>query len=114
MKSLTSAVAVITLLATGIVATQAASRSGSSQSANQTTAQLNQQQLQMNGSDQQAAAPAGNMSAPRPMPQAGGTVIKGKVVPPGARCGNDNPSCAQQIGNPSVNSTTQMRLQGAQ
>jgi Ni/Co efflux regulator RcnB len=111
MKSLVSAVAVIALLTTGIIATQAASRSGSSQSENQTTAQLNQQQLQMNGSDQQAASPTGDMS--QPMPQAG-TMVKGKYVPPGARCGNDNPSCAQQIGNPSVNSPTQMRLQGAQ
>ena len=112
MKSLISTVAVIALLATGIVATQAASRSGSSQSANAITAQLNQQQLQMNGSDQQAASPTGDMSQ-QPMPQAG-TMIKGKYVPPGARCGNDNPSCAQQIGNPSVNSPSQMRLQGAQ
>jgi hypothetical protein len=112
MKSLTTAVAVIALLTTGIIATQAASRSGSSQSANAITAQLNQQQLQMNGSDQQAASPTGDMS--QPMPQAGGTMIKGKYVPPGARCGNDNPSCAQQIGNPSVNSPSQMRLQGAQ
>ena len=112
MKSLISTVAVIALLATGIVATQAASRSGSSQSANAITAQLNQQQLQINGSDQQAASPTGDMSQ-QPMPQAG-TMVKGKYVPPGARCGNDNPSCAQQIGNPSVNSPSQMRLQGAQ
>ena len=69
---------------------------------------LNQEQLQ---NSQQAAAPAADAS--QPMPQAG-TMINGKFVPAGARCGNDSPSCAQQIGNPSVNSVTQMRLQGAQ
>lgn len=113
MKSLTSVVAVIVLLTTGAIDAQSAGSSKSSKNAseNQTTAQLNRDQL--SGNPQQAAAPTGNTS--RPMPQAGGTtVIKGKVIPPGARCGNDNPSCAQQIGNPSVNSPSQMRLQGAQ
>jgi hypothetical protein len=107
MKSLTSAVAVIVLLATGTNYAQSASSSHE----NQTTMQLNQEQLQMNGGAQQAAAPGGDAS--QPMPQAG-TMINGKFVPAGARCGNDSPSCAQQIGNPSVNSVTQMRLQGAQ
>jgi hypothetical protein len=108
MKSLTSVLAVIVLLATGTIYAQAA---GSSKNAreNQTTAQLNREQL--SGSAQQAAAPSSG--APMATPQTG-TVIKGKVVPPGARCGNDNPSCAQQIGNPAVNSPSQMRLQHAQ
>lgn len=107
MKSFTSVVAVIALLATGAIYAQAAS-SGKNANENQTTMQLNRAQLNMN--TQQAATPS--QEAPAPMPQAG-TVIKGKVVPPGARCGNDNPSCAQQIGNPAVNSPSQMRLQGA-
>lgn len=108
MKSFTSVAAVIVLLATGTIYAQGA---GKNSQENQTTMQLNREQLNMDA--QQAATPSGDSSMP--MPQAGGgTVIKGKVVPPGARCGNDNPSCAQQIGNPSVNSTSQMRLQGAQ
>jgi hypothetical protein len=108
MKSLTSVVAVIVMLTAGTIAAQSASRSGSSRE-NDTTMQLNQEQLQLNA--QQAATPAED--APMPMPQAG-TVINGKVIPPGARCGNDNPSCAQQIGNPAINSPSQLRLQGAQ
>ena len=111
MKSLTSVVAVIILLTTGAIDAQSASSSKSSKNAreNQTTAQLNRDQL--TGNPQQAAAPSAG--APRANPQSG-TVIKGKYVPPGARCGNDNPSCAQQIGNPSINSPSQIRLQHAQ
>jgi hypothetical protein len=110
MKSLTSVVAVIVLLTTGAIDAQSASSSKSSKNAreNQITAQLNRSQL--SGNPQQAAAPTGDASQPMPR---GGTTIKGKYVPPGARCGNDNPSCAQQIGNPSVNSPSQMRLQGS-
>jgi hypothetical protein len=108
MKSFTSVVAVIALLTTGTFYAQAAG-SGKNASENQTTAQLNREQLNMD--TQQAATPS--QGAPMATPQTG-TVIKGKVVPPGARCGNDNPSCAQQIGNPAVNSPSQMRLQHAQ
>jgi hypothetical protein len=108
MKSFTSVVAVIALLTTGTFYAQAASSSKNARE-NQTTAQLNRQQLNMD--TQQAATPS--QDAAMPAPQAG-TTINGKYVPPGARCGNDNPSCAQQIGNPAVNSPSQMRLQHAQ
>jgi hypothetical protein len=110
MKSLISVVAVIGLLTTGTIAAQSASSSKSGRE-NDTTMQLNQEQLQSNA--QQAATPPEDAPTPMPQPQAG-TVINGKFVPAGARCGNDNPSCAQQIGNPAVNSATQLRLQGAQ
>jgi len=110
MKSFTSVLAVVALLATGTFYAQAASRN--TRSENATTAQLNQQQLQSNENVPQAAAVPSDR-APMPAPQAG-TTINGKYVPPGARCGSDNPSCAQQIGNPAVNSATQLRLQGAQ
>jgi hypothetical protein len=109
MKSFTSVVAVVALLATGTLYAQAASRNARE---NATTAQLNQQQLLSNDNAPQAAA-VPSEAAPQPMPQAG-TYINGKYIPPGARCGNDNPSCAQQIQNPAINSPTQMRLQGAQ
>jgi ABC-type phosphate transport system substrate-binding protein len=109
MKSFTSLVAAIALLTAGSLCAQAA---GKNARENATTAQLNRQQLAMDGSVSQAPAPSGGAS--QPMPQAGGTMINGKYVPPGARCGNDNPSCAQQIQNPSINSPSQMRLQGAQ
>jgi hypothetical protein len=109
MKSFTFAMAVIVLLTAGTLSAQAASKSARE---NATTAQLNRQQLALDGNVSQAAAPSGDAS--QPMPQAGGTMINGKYVPAGARCGNDNPSCAQQIQNPSVNSASQLRLQGAQ
>jgi len=113
MKSFTSVVAVIALLTAGALYAQAASRSASE---NATTAQLNQQQVQLNGNVGQDAAAPSEAAAPQPMPQAGqaGSYINGKYIPPGARCGNDNPSCAQQIQNPSINSPSQLRLQGAQ
>jgi hypothetical protein len=109
MKSFTSVLAVVALLATGTLYAQAASRNARE---NAITAQLNQQQLQSNENVPQAAAAPSDI-APMPTPQAG-TTINGKYVPPGARCGTDNPSCAQQIGNPAVNSPSQLRLQGAQ
>jgi hypothetical protein len=75
---------------------------------NRITAELNREQLSSNA--QQAEMPPPE-NAPMVAPSA---VSGSKVVPQGASCGTDNPSCAQHLNNPAVNSPSQLRLYHAQ
>jgi hypothetical protein len=107
MKAFTALVLAIALLG---AAGDAFAQSSRNARESATTAQLNRQQLADQA--QQAQMPASSRSVNTPMMAP--TTAGGKVVPPGARCGNDNPSCAQQLENPSVNSASQLRLYQAQ
>lgn len=113
MKIFTSLVSAMILLGASASFIASASAASSSKNAreNQITAELNRAQLAANPSVAQAptetlaAAPA-VMAAPPP------TVINGKIIPPGASCGIENPSCAQQLSNPAANSVSQFRQLG--
>lgn len=113
MKSFVSLVSAVVLLGalTGFAAPASAASSSKNARENQITAQLNRAQLAANPAvaEVPAAAPAAMpaaVAAPQP------TVVNGKVIPPGARCGIENPSCAQQLNNPAANSVSQFRQLG--
>lgn len=77
---------------------------------NAITAQLNREQL-AEYAQQAQVPPASTSSSTSMMAPPAAT---GQAAPPGARCGTDNPGCAQQLGNPAVNSASQLRLYHAQ
>jgi len=105
MKAFTSLAIAIALLGTSVAFAQP----GRNAQENATTAQLNREQL---AGAQQAQMPPPSPYATTPMMAPSGAT--GRTLPPGARCFSDNPSCAQQLNNPAVNSGSQLRLYQAQ